>query len=347
MSASDGGDGARRLPLYPFELAAWISLAAAVGFLRWRGLRIDWNTVVYTIPPLVKPTAQVLVSGPLLYLLYLLLRRRPLKPYLTGLLRPAWLVLWLRLWLTCFVFTYAYFWLKVSVPLVNERLWDGELWAVDRLLHFGLSPSVFLVRLVEGTALVGPLELWYAWWLPTMMFGLAFFCAFPDAGTRRRFMLSTVLIWTLGPWIYLAVPALGPVYAFHQTFEEIAPELPNARSAQQMLWQNYQRVVAGRTGGLKRFNPTRGIAAMPSLHVGGHWLLLLWIRRKARPLLVPAAVGTLLTFLGSIVTGWHYALDGYAGVAIASLSYWAAWRLDPAPPEPAAAAADGAAASAA
>ncbi len=314
---------------HPFELAAWASLAVAVLFLRAHGLRVDWNTVVYTVPPLVAPTAKALLAGPLLWALYTALRRRPLAPYLRTLARPAWLVLWLRLWLTCFVFTYAYFWLKVSVPLVNERLWDHELWALDRLLHLGISPTILLTELVQGTVLVAPLESWYGWWLPTMMFGLAFFSAAPDAGTRRRFMLSTVLIWTLGPWLYLAVPALGPIYVYGDAFEEIAPELPRAQAAQAMLWENYQTVVAGRQGGLRRFNPTRGIAAMPSLHVGGHFLLLLWIRRRARPLLVPAVVGTLLTLLGSMVTGWHYAVDGYVGIGIALIAYWAAWRLDP------------------
>ena len=335
VTAAAAGAERRRWRPYPFEIAAWASLAAAVLFLRANGLRIDWNTVVYTVPPLFRPTAQVLLTGPLLYGVYLLLRRRPLKPYLRRLADRDWLVLWLRLWLTCFVFTYAYFWLKVSVPLINYRLWDQELWALDRLVHLGISPSILLTELVRGSGLTGPLETWYGWWLPTMMLGLSFFCAAPDAGTRRRFMLSSVLIWTLGPWIYMAAPALGPIYVYGDNWQEMSSELPRARTAQAMLWQNYQTVVAGRQGGLKQFNPTRGIAAMPSLHVGGHWLLLLWIRRRARPCLVPAVIGTGLTLIGSIVTGWHYALDGYAGIAIASAAYWVAWRLDPEAAEPA------------
>ena len=330
---SDGGTATagrwRRWLPHPFEIAAWGSLAVAVVFLRAHGLRIDWNTVVYTVPPLFRPTAQVLLAGPLLYAAYLLLRRRSLKPYLSRLLSRDWLVLWLRLWLTCFVFTYAYFWLKVCVPLINYRLWDQELWALDRIVHFGVSPSILLTELIQGTGLAGPIETWYGWWLPTMMFGLSFFCAAPDAGTRRRFMLSSVLIWTLGPWVYMAMPALGPVYVYGETWREIGSELPRNRAAQAMLWQNYQTVIAGRDGTLKRFNPTRGIAAMPSLHVGGHWLLLLWIRRRARPWLLPAAIGMAATLVGSVVTGWHYALDGYVGIAIATLAYWAAWRLDP------------------
>jgi hypothetical protein len=45
-------------------------------------------------------------------------------------------------------------------------------------------------------------------------------------------------------------------------------------------------------------------------------------------------IGTALTLIGSIVTGWHYALDGYVGIGIASLAYWAAWRFDPGDAEP-------------
>ncbi|MFQ5351350.1 MAG: phosphatase PAP2 family protein, partial [Thermoanaerobaculia bacterium] len=246
-AAAGAAPGRRHWRPYPFEIAAWASLVIAVLFLRAHGLKsIDWTAIEYTVPPLFRPTVQVFLAGPLLYGVYWLLRRRPLKEYLRRIATPAWLLLWLRLWLTCFVFTYAYFWLKVSVPLINYRLWDHELWALDRAMHLGVSPSILLTELFQGTALVAPLEVWYGWWLPTMMFGLGFFCAAPDAGTRRRFMLSTVLIWTLGPWIYMAAPALGPIYVYGDTWGEIAPQLPRAQSTQAMLGQNYQIVLAGR-----------------------------------------------------------------------------------------------------
>jgi hypothetical protein len=60
---------------------------------------------------------------------------------------------------------------------------------------------------------------------------------------------------------------------------------------------------------------------MPSLHVALHWLFALWAWRAARPLLVPWIIATLLTFLGSLATGWHWAVDGYAGVALASAAF--------------------------
>jgi hypothetical protein len=214
-----------------------------------------------------------------LYSGYLLIKRRRIRPYLSRLLTASWLVLTLRLWAAILAFFFCYLWLKVCVPLINHRLWDGFLWQLDSALHLGFSPSVFLIELLRDTGLVRLLDLWYGLWLPSVSLTIAFFLAMPGARVRRRFILSCLLIWVLGAWIYLAMPALGPIYAFRPNFEEVIPDIPHADGAQAMLWANYEKVVAGRDGNLRQFKPALGIAAMPSLHVGVHWLFMLWIRR--------------------------------------------------------------------
>jgi hypothetical protein len=90
-------------------------------------------------------------------------------------------------------------------------------------------------------------------------------------------------------------------------------------------------MLGGRTGALYSFNPTRGIAAMPSLHVAAHVLFALWIRRLARPLLLLFVLAAALTFVGSVVTGWHFAVDGYIGALLAWFSYRAAVWMEPVP----------------
>lgn len=318
----------RQRRIYAFELAAWTGLITAVLFLRSHHLRIDWVTFEYTVPPLIPVMARFLVAGLVVYVVYLALRRRKLGPYLRRLASWRWWLTTARLWAAIIVFTYSYFWLKVCVPLVNEALWDRQLWALDRWLHLGFSPSLFLVELTGGTFLTGWLDTWYGLWLPSVSLGIAFFCAMPAARARRRFVLSCVLIWTLGAWIYVAIPALGPIYANTDVFAQVTPQMPKADVGQQLLWANYQTVMAGKSGTLKQFNPTRGIAALPSLHVGAHWLLMLWCRRLFRPFFIPLLIGTFLTFLGSIVTGWHYAVDAYVGIGLAQVSYWVALRTE-------------------
>ena len=90
-------------------------------------------------------------------------------------------------------------------------------------------------------------------------------------------------------------------------------------------------MLAGRTGVLREFNPIYSIAAMPSLHVGAHALFAFWSWRHARPLALVFILATFLTFVGSLVTGWHYAVDGYAGILLAFASYRLAFALERAP----------------
>jgi hypothetical protein len=320
--------GERLLRLYPFELAAWGGLLVGVGFLRLSGLNVDWVAIEYTIPPLVLPTLEALAGGVVLWALYLAAAGRSVRAYLRRVVEPSWLLLGARLWLACLLFTFTYFWMKVSVPLVNWSLVDAALWRLDRLLHFGFQPSIFWTELLDGTPVMGALATWYGWWITTMMFGLGFFCAMPDGVARRRFLLSTVLLWLVGAWIYTALPALGPIYAYPQLWTGLESDLPGLRAAQASLWENYQTMLGGRSAPLARFNPTRGVAALPSLHVGGHWLLALWARRAAPSLFLPALVATVLTFVASIATGWHYAVDGYAGILLAQGAYWTAGRWE-------------------
>lgn len=319
---------------YPFEVYTLVLVGGAVLFLRSRGLRIDWKTVEYTLYPMVPMLPSALLGGVALQSLYRLVTRRPLRAYLARVTTLEWLGLWLRMWLAAMLMTYAYFWLKISVPLVNERLWDQQLWNLDVLLHGGVSPSILITQGFRDAPILSLLDGWYGLWVKTVFYAIAFFSALPEALPRRRFMASAVLLWTLGAWLYLALPALGPIYAFPQVWRDLLDQMPLARATQVNLWANYQTILAGRSGVLRRFNPTLGVAAFPSLHVAAHWLFALWARRDARLLFVPFVVATLLTLIASVLTGWHYAVDAYAGILLA----WLCFRLgrlgEPARPAP-------------
>lgn len=314
----------RRWGPYPFELATVLAVLLAAGVLRSRGLRMDWQTFAYIVVPALRLLPKALVAGIALQLLYRALLRLPLIGYLRQVARPHWLLLWVRLLVAGVLMTYGYFWLKVAIPLVNPRLWDPALWRLDRALHIGLSPSLFVANLFAGTPLVGWIDRWYGIWVSTVFYTLVLFCAALDPLLRRQFLLSCVLLWTLGSWLYVALPALGPVYVAPGSYQHVLAEMPRARAGQEALGENYRRMLDGRrTGRLASFKPTRGIAAMPSLHVGAHFLFFLWARRRARPLRLVFALATFFTFAGSLLSGWHYAVDGYAGILLA----WLCFRL--------------------
>ena len=217
------------------------------------------------------------------------------------------------------------------MPLVRTALYDQELWKLDRWLHFGISPSVFAVELVSGTALAPFLDRWYELWVSSLSIIMAYFFAMERPERLRNFALAVIVLWTVGAWSYLAFPALGPCFASPDILSPIRAEIPNAVKMQATLWAHYLQMVKGRTGFLTSFQPEFGVAAMPSLHVGAHALFFFWCRRHDRWLRIPAAIATGLTFFGSVVTGWHYAVDGYAGILLAWFAVAAADRIDPIP----------------
>jgi PAP2 superfamily len=320
------------------ELLALAATAAVVVLLRAGGLRMGWQAIEFTLPPMVATLPKLLLSGVVIQVVLALAARRSVGGYLRAFFQPASLWSWLRICGAFMLVTFAYSWLKVCVPLLRHDLYDGPLWRLDRALHLGFSPNLFAVTLASGTRLTGLVDRWYAFWLVTVYLAWAWAAAHPDLGERRRFIFACALLSIAGSWIYLALPALGPCYANREVFEEVAPETPMAVGTEAALAANYAKMIAGRDGSLARFNPYLGVAAMPSLHVGAHWLFALWARRRRRRWFLPLAAMTGVTLFASLVTGWHYAVDGYAGMLLAWGAIALADRIDPPPvmtaPEP-------------
>jgi len=321
----------RDLAPFPFELAGLVAAAATLALLRLHGLDYGWNTVVLTFPSLWKAMPRLLAIGVGLGLVAASLGGEGTRSYLARIARGRWFLLWVRLWVAISVQIYAYMWLKVSIPLMTARLYDIELWRLDRWLHFGLSPTVLAIQLVAGTPLARLVDLGYELWVPSVPVIFAFVFATADDARRRHLALASAVLWVVGAWLYFFVPALGPCYSAPDALAPIRAEMPDSMATQQMLWTHYLRMVRGRGGVVETFSPMLGVAAMPSLHVGAYALFALWARRHARRWFVPFVVATVGIFFGSLATGWHYAVDGYAGALLAWLAMWVADRWEPVP----------------
>lgn len=316
---------------FSLEVVSIAGAIATVALLRGHDLRMDLAAVQFTLLPMFPTLPKILAVGLGLHLLVALVRRERIRDFLSGVLTLQSGSSWLRVCLSFMLVTFAYAWLKVCVPLLNERLWDAALWRLDRWLHFGVSPNVFAIELLRGTVLLPALDLWYSAWLLTVFVAWSFAAIDRDLRARRHFMLASAALSLTGAWLYLAMPAAGPCYAFPEILSGVASEVSRAVEGQAALAGNYAKMVAGRDGSLRQFNPFLGVAAMPSLHVGGHFLFALWANRWAQWAYGPLLLATALTFLGSLVTGWHYAVDGYVGMAIAWLAVRVADRLESPP----------------
>jgi hypothetical protein len=223
---------------------------------------------------------------------------------------------------------YGYTWLKVFVPLLNPALYDATLARLDAAVHAGLNVNRFAIELLPFPAFHRALDAYYALFHATVLGGLGWFASALSLRERARFAAGFVLLWTAGSWLYLAVPSLGPCYTFPADTESIRASLPLQTATQDLLIRQYRTVRELHTAGAKGMvlNPIFGVAAMPSLHVAAQAFFAFFARKRSRPLFVFFAAATVLTFFGSLVTGWHYAVDGYAGLLLGWLCVRAADR---------------------
>ncbi len=226
------------------------------------------------------------------------------------------------------VLTTVYTCTKLYLPAFGGGLWDGHLAAADRALALGVDPNVFMITIFSGA------PRWAAWvvdfnyskFVLTMLAGTAWFLTDPVRSRRLRFAWGAAAIWSVGLCLYVAMPALGPAFAMAGLAGEVGRVFPASARAQATLLVNYRHVldVLAGPGTPVLVVPEMGIAAMPSLHVALHAFLALWAVRTSSLLRTPLFVIALLTFIGSVATGWHYAVDSWAGLVLAVVCFVAA-----------------------
>ena len=232
---------------------------------------------------------------------------------------------------------------KRTIDDVRGFPWDPALAQLDRLVHFGRHPWQWLQWIVEDRALLFLIDRLYLWWFPAVSLFLFWLAWTPHRRLRQRALISTVLIWAVGGnLLALMLASAGPCYYRHADPARVDPyerllatldlharsgEYVQARVVQRMLWH---------TATEDPIAPLRGVSAMPSMHVAMAVLMALtgWTRSRIAGVLLWGFAA--VTMVGSVVLGWHYALDGYVGAVLA----WTVWRCTPAlqeavSPEPA------------
>jgi hypothetical protein len=247
------------------------------------------------------------------------------RVYVRAIRSAEWLGDTLRLIVAGTVMVWTYGWIKLVVPVLHPRLFDQALWDLDRILFFGLSPNIlFLDGFNDAFLRFNDWTYANIFYVSTLV-AFAYFLSEPDRRVRVAFANGNAALWLIGAWLYMLVPSLGPAYRFPDIWFAHDDALRRTQALQAMLMKNYQnvrRLAAGQP-------PTDvirivfGIAAFPSLHVAFQTYVFLWMRRLWTSGEVIFAVFVLVIFLGSMVTGWHYMIDGIAGMALA----WGCYAL--------------------
>jgi hypothetical protein len=328
------GRGRRRLlrPLRAHEILVLLQVAVVVALIRGVA-RIDLP-VPGTIADTWRAAAVLALfsAGALLVRTCAIAARRGSGRaglFLRAFARPDSLADLVRLLAVLSLATYGYSWLKVFIPLLNPVLWDADLARLDAAIHLGLNVNRFALELLPFPALLRALDIYYGLFLATLLAATGWFLTSLSIADRTRFSAGLVVLWLSSAWFYLALPSLGPCYAFPEDYVAARRSMPLQTFTQERLIGQYRMVRGLRTSGAEGMvlDPVLGVAAMPSLHVAAQAYIALFARRRSRPFFLLYAAAAALTFFGSLVTGWHYAVDGYAGFLIGALA--ARWAGGP------------------
>jgi hypothetical protein len=216
--------------------------------------------------------------------------------------------------------------LKPAIPEIKPFSWDETFMGLDRWLHFGHDPWVLLQPFMGFDLVTYAVNMAYNFWFVVLV--ACFFWqgfAGTDSPLRQRFLVSYFLTWLVGTCVLGTIfSSAGPCfYGFvvhgENPYAALMTYLHEANGVypiwavptQDMLWQS----------NLAGHGEIEGVSAMPSMHVGIAVLLAILGFASGKRWLGWSLAGFAgVIFVGSILLGWHYAVDGYLGAATALFS---------------------------
>ncbi|MGZ9096962.1 MAG: phosphatase PAP2 family protein [Micavibrio sp.] len=214
---------------------------------------------------------------------------------------------------------------KSLIMHINPYSADPALSAFDRALHFDRYPHEYLTGPVNGANLADIIDGFYLLWFPVMFTANAWCIFFErDDNRRMRFLWASFLCGIIGGNLMaVLLSSVGPIY-----FGVYYPDIVNPYAAFIASLQNADLKVIGVSSALlgvvqnPAFPDFNSISAMPSMHVTVAWLIGLYAWNIHRFVGALAFAFALMILIGSVYLGWHYAIDGYAGILLATGIWW-------------------------
>ena len=207
-------------------------------------------------------------------------------------------------------------WAKVMLPLAIPFWADPMLADLDHAL-FGEDPWILLMRLFGWAASF--FDQVYISWAPAKFGTLLILLVLPESRTKSRILVAYFLLFAMIVFGQYALSSAGPIFyaefGFGNRFHNLPLE-PWVATAHGYLMHDHF-IVGGDPGG--------GISAWPSFHVAGAlWTAQVWYAWDRR-LGIFGFAWFAIILIGSVLLGWHYAVDGIAGILMAV----GAWAVAP------------------
>ena len=261
-----------------------------------------------------------------------------LRSLATGLKpRPMDILRWI-LWSVVCLIAFAVFLsnimsIKTTIPEFVPFYFDPIAMKIDRALFFGHDAWEIVAPIYKIQGIVILTDLLYAVVWPIILAGCwyySFTSKAMDIHRRYQFSLAIILAFIIGGNILAIVfSSVGPIYfeTYYGSdhFAQIGQELGNIGKEVPLHATKLQARLLEFANDPD--NPINGISAVPSMHIATTVLMLTLFWRTPLARMV-TFVFTVFIGIGSIMMGWHYAIDGLFAIPIAiGCWYLAGWIL--------------------
>jgi hypothetical protein len=227
-------------------------------------------------------------------------------------------------------FMAAFLYHKMDIPVLAPFDWDATFAGWEAALFGGRQPWELIHPFVGYPPITILLDLLYSSWVVmTFVVWAALLASVrTPRAVRIRYWRATVISWVvIGIVMATLLSSAGPLYfgRFEPTLTDPFAELNaylahvdtifplSQMASRELLWEVY----------LNRVDLPGGISAMPSMHNAQAALFAAVGFSLSRRLGIAMTAYAVLIFIGSIHLGWHYALDGVVGCAVALAIWWA------------------------
>lgn len=231
--------------------------------------------------------------------------------------------------------------LKKAIPTIIPFCYDALFMKLDYILHFNHHPWSLLSPILSNTTAIGVIDNLYITWF----FLLNLFTFWLSWSNRRKlrmqfFMTNLLIFFIIGSFLATVFSSAGPCYYENVTgitqqnpykvlldkLHDIEDNNPSkyqdksiddnspiiALQLQDNLWDNYIN---------KGNDYLHYISAMPSVHVACATLFALTVSGVNIYLAIIFWIYWAIIQIGSVILGWHYAVDGYLAT-IVTIGLW-------------------------
>ncbi|MDG1996435.1 MAG: phosphatase PAP2 family protein [Emcibacteraceae bacterium] len=220
--------------------------------------------------------------------------------------------------------------IKSAISSINPFYLDEFFMMADRTLHFNIDPWKVTFAIFGSPLGTVFINFFYNLWFFIMYAYTLWLMINVSYGRKRlQYLVAFILSWAIvGSFLAILFSSAGPVYygrvvgdhsvyaplmdslyAFNEEFSESWFKV-FALNTQETLWENYLK---------QDVNIGSGISAMPSMHLSISTLLYLSARQLNSVFAYLMLTFLIIILIGSVHLGWHYAIDGYAGILITCL----------------------------